>query len=107
MLASKMLQCFKAGQIKYFKNAWEKLTSDPWIIDTIQGVKIEFTKLPYQSYSPREPVLGEKEANAVDQEIAKLLLKEVIVDSHPEEGQFVSNIFLRPKPNGTYRLILN
>ena len=38
---------FKAGQIKYFKDASEKLTSDSWILEWIQGVTIEFTELLY------------------------------------------------------------
>ena len=38
---------FKAGQIKHFKDAWEKLTSDSWILEWIQGVTIEFTELLY------------------------------------------------------------
>ena len=51
--------------------------------------------------------MGNTEANAVDTEITKLLAKEVIINSHHEDGEFISNIFLRLKPNGTYRLILN
>ncbi len=34
---------FKAAQIKHFKDASEKLTSDSWILEWIQGVTIEFT----------------------------------------------------------------
>ncbi len=70
-----MYKCFKAGQIKYFKDAWEKLTSDSSILEAIQGVSIEFTALPYQHHTPREPVLGYTEAKAVDNEIKKLLEK--------------------------------
>ncbi len=64
---------FKAGQIKYFEDAWEKLTSDSWILEAIQGVTIEFTELPYQHHTPREPVLGYTEAKAVDNEIKKII----------------------------------
>ena len=38
---------FKAAQIKHFKDASEKLTSDSWILEWIQGVTIEFTELLY------------------------------------------------------------
>ena len=100
-------KCFKAGQIKHFTDSWEKLTSDPWILEAIQGVNIEFTSPPYQSYIPKEPTLGNTEANAVDNELLKLLAKGVIKKSQHEDGEFISNIFLRLKPNGTYRLILN
>ena len=51
--------------------------------------------------------MGNTEANAVDTEITKLLAKGVIINSCHEDGEFISNIFLRLKPNGTYRLIPN
>ena len=40
-------------------------------------------------------------------EIERLLSMGVIVKSEPEQGQFLSNVFLRPKKNGSFRLILN
>ena len=30
----------KAGRLKYISAAWSKITSDPWILQAIQGVKI-------------------------------------------------------------------
>ena len=33
--------------------------------------------------------------------------KEVLKPVPPEEGQWISNIFLRPKPNGKFRMILD
>ena len=40
-------------------------------------------------------------------EIETLLNKGVIIPSSHEPGEFISPIFLRPKPDGTYRMILN
>lgn len=40
-------------------------------------------------------------------EIDKLRLKGVLKVSSPEPGEFVSPIFLRPKPDGPQRMILN
>jgi len=40
-------------------------------------------------------------------EIDKLLLKGVLKVSSPEPGEFISPIFLRPKPDGSHRVILN
>ena len=40
-------------------------------------------------------------------EVNKLLQKEVIIPTSNEPGQFISTIFLRPKPDGTHRMILN
>jgi hypothetical protein len=33
--------------------------------------------------------------------------KKGIVSSFPEEGDFISNIFIMPKPNGKFRPIIN
>ena len=43
----------------------------------------------------------------VDEEIQALLLKEAIVEVQYTEDCFVSNIFLAPKPNGTFRMIID
>ena len=43
----------------------------------------------------------------VAKEIETLLNKGVIKPSCHEPGEFISPIFLRPKPDGTYRMILN
>ena len=40
-------------------------------------------------------------------ELARLLEKGVIAVSHDEPGQIISPIFVRPKPDGGFRLILN
>ena len=32
-------KCFKTGQIKHFTDSWEKLTSDPWILEANSGCK--------------------------------------------------------------------
>ena len=39
--------------------------------------------------------------------IQRLLLKGVIAHSVHEEGEFISSIFVRPKKDGSYRMILN
>jgi hypothetical protein len=43
----------------------------------------------------------------IEQEITKLSSKGVINTTKVEEGQIISNIFLRPKKDDTRRLILN
>lgn len=43
----------------------------------------------------------------VDNEIEALISKGVIKRSSHKPGEFISPIFLRPKPDGTYRMILN
>ena len=55
----------------------------------------------------RPSVFNNNEHAIVTQEIEKLLLKGVIQESQHESGEFISTIFLRPKPDGSHRSILN
>ena len=43
----------------------------------------------------------------IDAEIEKLISKGVIEPASHEEGEILSNIFIRPKTDGTHRMILN
>ena len=56
---------------------------------------------------PKQQKFSEKESALIDAEIQKLLGKQVIYESQHEDGEFISPIFLRPKKDGTYRMILN
>ena len=78
---------FKPGQVAANFAAWKELT-------TVQH------RLPAQTFSEHEYVL-------VCEEIHKLLQKGVITKVGYKPGQIVSSIFLRPKKDGAYRLILN
>lgn len=55
----------------------------------------------------RSSVFNRVQQAIVAKEIETLLDKGVIKPSCHESGEFVSPIFLRPKPDGTYRMILN
>lgn len=55
----------------------------------------------------KEPQWFEQERLQIREQITQLLQKQVITKCQPVSGQFVSKIFLVPKPNGSYRLILN
>ena len=56
---------------------------------------------------PKEIIFSNVETGFIDTEIKRLLEKGVIVPSCHETGEFVSAIFVRPKPDGSHRLILN
>ena len=81
------------------------ITSDQVVLNIVKGYKTEFSNIPWQSNEPRENAFSDTEHGTIQAEIAKLLAKKVIVLSQP--NQFVSNIFLRPKRNGRFRMILN
>ena len=85
---------YKAGNLRKFYSRWTDLTSDPEVLNT---VKKKFSQKKFSVY----------ESTVVQSEVNKLLQKEIIIPTSNEPGQFISTIFLRPKPDGTHRMILN
>ena len=94
--------------MKQFSSAWENITSDEYILDVVKGYKIEFVDnaVPRQTHIPLEIGFNAQECGIIDQEIVKLLDKGVLVESQHDDGEFISNIFLRHKKDGNYRMIL-
>ena len=64
-------------------------------------------RTPYQLSPPKGLTVARSEALVVDNEINKLLEKRVIEPVNSEPGEYISSIFLHPKKDGTYRVILN
>ena len=98
----------KAGRLVEFIPMWREITSDPNILQYVQGVKISFIEVivpRQQAYRPS--VFNGQQHKIVQNEIQSLLLKGVLRESHSEPGEFVSTIFLRPKNDGSFRKILN
>ena len=87
---------------------WRAITSDPTILESVTGVKIEFTQgLRPEQDNVRSSVFNRIQHAIVANEIETLISKEVVKHSSHEPGEFISPIFLRHKPDGTYRMILN
>ena len=97
---TKRADCFKAGQLTHKLCAWRKITSDSEVLQTVCGEEIEFINLPHQINIPRENKFSKAERLVVEQGIKKLLSKGVIATSAHEPDEFISPIFLRPKPDG-------
>lgn len=97
---------FKAGRLKDHLQEWKKLTTDPFILNMVQGATIPLEEFADRQVNPPNQIQGNLWVEA-DKEIEKLLKIGAIEVSQDEEGQNVSPIFLVPKPDGTYRLILN
>ena len=98
------------GRIEAYINKWAKLTSDNIILDAVTGYKIEFL-IEYHPPIQSKPVFQHKmtteEISVIEGEIDKLYQKRVIEQSYHEHGQYISPIFIRPKKDGGYRMILN
>ena len=98
---------FEGGKLAKYIAAWSLTTIDPRILNIITGVIIEFDDTVCQLRAPNPINFSPSEQTAVDCELTKLLNKRVIEPATKCEGQFISNIFLRPKRDGTHRVILN
>ena len=82
---------------------------DKFILDTVQHSHIDFLEgtAPFQNWAPRPIKFNEHEKEIIDGEVQKLLNKGVIEVCQPEKTQYVSNIFIREKKDGSFRTILN
>ena len=98
---------FKAGQLSTSYFAWNELTSDPEILLTVSGQRIEFSQNTVQLNLPVQPNYSCQQGQFIDSEIQSLLKKGVIVESTNEPNEYISPIFLRPKKDGSHRMILN
>ena len=98
---------YVAGRLKQFVSVWQTITSDYCILSSIKGVKIEFVDCPKQTMIPREYNFDATEVVIIDKQIEKFLQTGVIETTTHCKGEYISNIFIRPKKDGSYRLILN
>ena len=73
----------------------------------ITGTNIDLIDFPQQKKIPNPLIFSPEEIIATDKLITKLLNKNTIVQCECKHGDYVSIIFLRQKPNGSYCMILN
>jgi len=97
-----------AGRISAFYHAWELLTDDSFILNTVQGYRLVFERPPSQLAPPPPPRFdrgfSEEEVAAA---IRTLEEQQAISRCLPVEGQFLNTFFLVPKPGTETRFVLN
>ena len=87
---------FNTGQVKEHFSNWQKITSDPEVLQNIKGAKIPFITEPKMDKIPINPNFSSDKEKSIDSEIEKLLKKGVIKECEHEEGEYISPIFLFP-----------
>ena len=76
---------------------WVSLTNDSFTLDAIKHHHIEFeAKYPIQ-VRPNKTYFSPYEIPIIDEEVAKLLSKEILIKVNHTPNGFISNIFVRPK----------
>ena len=94
-------QCI-AGRLALFRDNWRLITTNQWVLNTIQGYGIAFTTHPVQHHPLREGASSTQESLLLEEEIQKLLAKGAIVKvpyTNRTEG-FYSSLFLVQKKVG-------
>lgn len=96
-----------AGRLIHFYNLWKLVTADPVVLSYIRGYKIPFARHVFQHCPPPVRTYSSSEQAHFDEAIEDLLSLGAISKCEPCKGQYLSSIFLVPKPNGKMRFILN
>ncbi len=65
------VKMFKAGNLAAYVKEWQALTSDPEIMETLTGQRIEFFEIPVQSKTLMNVKFTEAQTKLVDHEIEK------------------------------------
>ena len=94
------------GRLTHFVSNWRKITQDPWILQTVQGLRLEFINLP-PNLQIRQPVLEADKVQALSREVEKLVQKEAICPVQAGDIGFMSPIFVVPKSDGSWRPVIN
>lgn len=93
--------------MQYYYPEWSQITNDEVLLSWIRGYKIPFLCTPTQSECPCTIPKSEQEHIEFDKAIQKLISINAVAKCCHEDGEFISSIFLVPKPNGEKRFILN
>ena len=96
------------GRLVHFLSVWYNITSDPSVLNIVSGMSIDLIDLPSQERLPHIIHSNSEQTDSANAQISVLLEKRAIIEtSLGEPGEFVSNVFLVPKKDGGYRMILN
>jgi len=93
--------------LSFYYQEWLTVTNDKEILSWVQGIELPFTEKPIQNLLPKQGSFTPAETIAIHKEINNLLQMGAIVTCEHCKDEFLSPIFLVPKPNGKYRFILN
>lgn len=98
--------CKPSGRLRYFVQRWKEIISDNYIRQ-IKGYRILFAKISTQKNISKRRIVSELETKTLQLEIKKLIEKRAIEICEHCKGEFISQYFLVPKPDGTSRCIFN
>ena len=99
---------FSAGQIRHCLSQWEDITDDKEILNKVKGVDIDFHEIEMPSQeSVVQMHFSQEQTKAVDTEVQVLLSKGVVVPCSHSSDEYVSPIFVVPKKDNKFHMILS
>lgn len=98
------MSCY-AGRIKFFYKNWQKITDNVTILNWVRGYKLQFTKTPKQHKLRQTNI--KIDSTRFKKSLEHLLKIGAVRSCISHKNQIISPYFLREKPNGESRFILN
>ena len=99
---------FTAGGLLKNYEFWSKNITDPSILSLIKGLTLSFSFFPNSGSAKRENQFSDDEKAVIRSEIEAQLTQEVIeIAPNFDQNEYISTIFVVPKKDGGYRVILN
>ena len=96
-----------AGQIQFFTHNWAQITQDPWVLQTIKGLRHPFTAIPVQEVALAEMCFPTEQEELISAEVQTLVRKGTICLLKDHQVGFVSQLFLVPKKDGGFHPVVN
>ena len=96
-----------AGRLAHFVQNWRLISSDPDVLAAVVGYKLEFTTTLFQTGLPPVLHFSKSDSAKIDTEIQSLIQIGALKQVQPEADQFLSNLFLVRKRDGTSRPVIN
>jgi hypothetical protein len=66
------------GRLELFLQNWRAIRRDPWILDTVQGIRLDFLTTPVQSYLPNPYFHKKADQDMIDAEVMNLVQKNAV-----------------------------
>ena len=106
-MLTKAVNILPARRISHFLVNCQKLTLYEDILSVVKGYKIPFIKTPFQRKIPNFTKMNKKQIALVDLELKEMLKKRAIMRTQPNQGEFLSNLYLVGKKDGGYCTVIN
>ena len=106
---SQLPNSLPAGRLRFALANWALITSNTWILEVISGLKLPFLTQPDPLFFPglKAHHFNSIQDSAISLEINQLLTKGAISVVQAGKSSFMSPIFIVPKKDRKWRLILD